>query len=86
MLKTQTGSFSRSASAQKQRPQTSKTSLSKRTIDLYACKPLHKRIREAYQIHSVTDVRTQPHFQPLPHKPHPTLDSEQPEAVCGWLD
>lgn len=62
-----------------------RTSVSKRTIDVYnQVIPLHRRIRQAYQ------MGTQSNLCPSTDEPMVSpkikVDSEQPEAVYNWLD
>ena len=61
-----------------------KSSISKRSIDIYSqVIPLHQRIRKAY--HMKTASQLSPNIQSS-QKVKQRVDSDQPEAVYGWLD
>ena len=75
----------RTMSANTKTPSRPRTSVSKRTIDVYSqVIPLHRRIRKAYHIATRSDIC-------LPAEQGSSasgvkVDSDQPEAVYGWLD
>ena len=47
---------------------------------------MHRRIRQAYNIGSRTEVNDKSQRPSTAHQPPRTIDSETPEAVYGWLD
>lgn len=85
MLKNTGEGFHAQPSKSRIRP---KSSITKRSIDLYAeAVPLHRRIKHAYHISSIANIPQNDQVtQKARQKVETRVDSDQPEAVYGWLD
>lgn len=85
MLKNNSDGFKINQSRQKIRP---RSSITKRSIDIYAeVVPLHRRIKHAYHISSITDInRDTKSFVRTATIYQNKIDSDKPQTVYNWLD